>query len=58
MGMFWPVTKKERKKLEWAIEKSGIERDDSTISIQDGPITYYIKLNNLKMFKYVDNKKL
>ena len=56
--MFWPVTKKERKRLEEAIKNSGIERDDNMIRVSDGPITYYIKLDNLKMFKYIDNKKL
>jgi hypothetical protein len=56
--MFWPVTKKERKKIEKALEQSGIERDDNMITIQDGPVTYYVKLDNLKMLKYVDRTKL
>lgn len=50
--MFWPVTKEEREKIIKAIEKSGIERDESTITIHDGPIIYYVKLDNFKMFKY------
>ena len=60
--LFWPVTnKKEREKIIKGLN-SGIERrrdnDSNIIIIKDDPVTYYVKLDNLMMLKYIDNKKL